>query len=113
MSAMYAKRCAALVFLVVIVGLVNATENYMDYGEMAEKTPVKNINELYELLLQRNAWDNAGFGGIPLEHLMIRKSQRSPSLRLRFGRSGPHVSARALPRPVGAAAAAAGYEDNN
>lgn len=29
---MYAKRCAAFVLLVVIVGLVNATENYMDYG---------------------------------------------------------------------------------
>ncbi|EFN66516.1 Short neuropeptide F [Camponotus japonicus] len=111
MSAMYAKRCAALVLLVVTVGLVNATENYMDYGEeMAEKTPAENIHELYRLLLQRNTLDNAGFGGIPLEHLMIRKSQRSPSLRLRFGRSGPHVSARALPRPMGAVA---GYDDNN
>lgn len=29
---MYAKRCAAFILLVVIVGLVNATENYMDYG---------------------------------------------------------------------------------
>ncbi|XP_011881192.1 PREDICTED: uncharacterized protein LOC105569378 [Vollenhovia emeryi] len=110
---MYAKRCAAFVLLVVIVGLVNATENYMDYGEeMAEKVPAENIHELYRLLLlQRNALDN-GFGGIPLEHLMIRKSQRSPSLRLRFGRSGPHVSAGALPRPL-AAASAAGYDDNN
>ncbi|EZA53407.1 hypothetical protein X777_06488 [Ooceraea biroi] len=59
--------------------------------EMAEKSPAENIHELYRLLLQRNALENA-LGGIPLEHLMIRKSQRSPSLRLRFGRSGPHVS---------------------
>lgn len=29
---MYAKRCAAFILLVVIVGLVSATENYMDYG---------------------------------------------------------------------------------
>ncbi|XP_024881222.1 short neuropeptide F-like [Temnothorax curvispinosus] len=109
---MYAKRCAAFILLVVIAGLVNATENYMDYGEeMAEKVPAENIHELYRLLLQRNEIDN-GFGGIPLEHLMIRKSQRSPSLRLRFGRSGPHLSAGALPRPL-TAAAAAGYEDNN
>ncbi|KAH0946010.1 hypothetical protein HN011_005250 [Eciton burchellii] len=57
---------------------------------MAERPSVENIRELYRLLLQRNALENAGFGGIPLEHLMIRKSQRSPSLRLRFGRSGPH-----------------------
>ncbi|XP_011634046.1 short neuropeptide F-like [Pogonomyrmex barbatus] len=104
---MYAKRCAAFLLFVVIVGLVDATENYMDYGEeMAEKMPADNIHELYRLLLQRNAYDN-GFGGIPLEHLMIRKSQRSPSLRLRFGRSGPHAGA--LPRPL----AAAGYDDNN
>ncbi|RLU23174.1 hypothetical protein DMN91_005452 [Ooceraea biroi] len=107
---MYAKRCAAFILLV-IAGLVSATENYMDYGEeMAEKSPAENIHELYRLLLQRNALENA-LGGIPLEHLMIRKSQRSPSLRLRFGRSGPHVSAGGLPRPLGAATAA-GYDNN-
>ncbi|KAG5320437.1 SNPF protein, partial [Pseudoatta argentina] len=90
---MYAKYCAAFILVVVILGLVDATENYMDYGEeMAEKAPAENIHELYKLLLQRNALDNVGFGGIPLEHLMIRKSQRSPSLRLRFGRSGQHIS---------------------
>ncbi|XP_012064428.1 PREDICTED: uncharacterized protein LOC105627758 [Atta cephalotes] len=110
---MYAKYYAAFILVVVIVGLVDATENYMDYGEeMAEKAPAENIHELYKLLLQRNALDNVGFGGIPLEHLMIRKSQRSPSLRLRFGRSGQHISAGALPRPLGAATAA-GYDDNN
>lgn len=55
--------------------------------EISEKSPAENIRELYSLLMQRKAFDNVGYGDIPLEHLMIRKSQRSPSLRLRFGRS--------------------------
>lgn len=54
--------------------------------------PIENIHELYRLLLQHNALENIGLGETPLEHLMIRKSQRSPSLRLRFGRSNPHLS---------------------
>ena len=54
--------------------------------------PIENIHELYRLLLQHNALENIGLGEPPLEHLMIRKSQRSPSLRLRFGRSNPHLS---------------------
>lgn len=85
----------------------------MDYGGMSddgEKTAAENINELYRLLLQRNALENAAFG-VPLEHLMIRKSQRSPSLRLRFGRSDPHLSMGVLTRPMGAIAA--GFDDNN
>lgn len=36
---MYAKRCAAFILLVVIVGLVNATENYMDYGGKLLSSP--------------------------------------------------------------------------
>lgn len=60
--------------------------------EVAEKTPVENIHELYRILMQRSALENAGLGETPLEHLMIRKSQRSPSLRLRFGRSDPRSS---------------------
>lgn len=59
--------------------------------DMPEKTPGENIQELYRLL-QRTALENAGFAEVPLEHLMIRKSQRSPSLRLRFGRSDPRLS---------------------
>ena len=54
--------------------------------------PIENIHELYRLLLQHNALENIGLGETPLEHLMIRKSQRSPSLRLRFGRSNPRLS---------------------
>lgn len=42
--------------------------------------------------MQRSALENAGLAETPLEHLMIRKSQRSPSLRLRFGRSDPRSS---------------------
>ena len=55
-----------------------------------ERTSDNLLPELYKLWVQRKM-ENAGFG-IPIEHLMIRKSQRSPSLRLRFGRSSPAVS---------------------
>lgn len=98
----------------VLVGCALATENYMDYGGMSEdgeKSAAENVHELYRLLLQRNALENAAFGGVPLEHLMIRKSQRSPSLRLRFGRSDPRLSMGVLARPMGAVAT--GFEDNN
>lgn len=60
--------------------------------EIADKTPAENIRELYRLLMQRATLENAGYGEVPLEHLMIRKSQRSPSLRLRFGRADPHLT---------------------
>lgn len=60
--------------------------------EIPEKMPIENIQELYRLLMQRNALENTRLGETPFEHLMIRKSQRSPSLRLRFGRSDPHLS---------------------
>lgn len=43
--------------------------------------------ELYELLLQRDLIDAAGNPMIdPNQHRLVRKNQRSPSLRLRFGR---------------------------
>ncbi|NP_001291511.1 uncharacterized LOC105194759 isoform X1 [Solenopsis invicta] len=112
---MYAKRCAAFVLfvvIVVIVGLVDATENYVDYGEeMAEKAPAENIHELYRLLLQRNTLDN-GFGDIPPQQLILRKSLRSALAagHLRYGRSGSQFSARALSRPL---AVAGRYDDNN
>jgi hypothetical protein len=40
-----------------------------------------NIRDLWEMLLQKDALEDK-FGG----HQMVRKSSRSPSLRLRFGR---------------------------
>ena len=58
--------------------------------EAVQKESENILPELYRLWVQRKALENAGYG-IPLEHLMIRKSQRSPSLRLRFGRSGPAI----------------------
>ncbi|XP_031773012.1 short neuropeptide F-like isoform X1 [Apis florea] len=89
--------------LFIIVGFVVGTENYIDYSdEIPEKMPIENIHELYRLLVQRNALENARLGETPLEHLMIRKSQRSPSLRLRFGRSDPHLSIGILPKPMNA-----------
>lgn len=99
--------------LLIVIGVAYAAENYMDYAdESSDKSPAENIHELYRLILQRHALENGGFPGIPLEHLMIRKSQRSPSLRLRFGRSGPpHVSAGLLSKPM--AAVATGFEENN
>ncbi|KAI4500811.1 hypothetical protein M0802_004022 [Mischocyttarus mexicanus] len=109
---MRAEFCLRTSILLIIFGIVCAVENYVDYAdESPDKSPTENIHELYRLILQRNAMENGGgFGGIPLEHLMIRKSQRSPSLRLRFGRSGPpHVSTGLLSKPI----AAVGYEDNN
>ncbi|KOC58950.1 hypothetical protein WH47_00962 [Habropoda laboriosa] len=85
------------IMLFFIIGFAFGAENYRDYEDgIQEKTPVENIQELYRLLMQRNALENAGYGEIPFEHLMIRKSQRSPSLRLRFGRSDPHLSVSTL-----------------
>ncbi|XP_043581477.1 short neuropeptide F [Bombus pyrosoma] len=95
------KFYAKSLLLFIIVGLVVGAENYIDYeDEVAEKTPVENIHELYRILMQRSALENAGLGETPLEHLMIRKSQRSPSLRLRFGRSDPRSSVGILPKPI-------------
>ncbi|XP_014613358.1 short neuropeptide F-like [Polistes fuscatus] len=110
---MRAEFCLRTSTLLLIFGIVCAVENYMDYAdESPDKSPTENIHQLYRLILQRNAMENGGFGEIPLEHLMIRKSQRSPSLRLRFGRSGsPHVSTGLLSKPM--AAVATGFEDNN
>jgi hypothetical protein len=48
---------------------------------------VSDAKDLYELLLQRDLIDSMGNSLIdPNQHRMVRKNQRSPSLRLRFGR---------------------------
>ncbi|KAK9298551.1 hypothetical protein QLX08_008145 [Tetragonisca angustula] len=94
------KFYAKSILVFIIVGFVIGAEDYTDYGdEVPDKMPIENIHELYRLLLQHNALENIGLGEPPLEHLMIRKSQRSPSLRLRFGRSNPHLSL-GIPRPA-------------
>ncbi|XP_076296609.1 short neuropeptide F [Lasioglossum baleicum] len=96
-SQLYAKS----ILLFAVMGFVLAAENYVDYAdEIADKPPAENIRELYRLLMQRNAYENAGLGDIPFEHLMIRKSQRSPSLRLRFGRSDSRLPIAALSKAM-------------
>lgn len=51
------------------------------------KCCVSDAKDLYELLLQRDLIDSMGNSLIdPNQHRMVRKNQRSPSLRLRFGR---------------------------
>ncbi|XP_076239263.1 short neuropeptide F [Calliopsis andreniformis] len=101
---MSAKSYIKFILLLTVIVVVAGTENYLDYGdEVPEKSPAQNIRELYRLLLERSALDNRGFGEVPLEHLMIRKSQRSPSLRLRFGRSDPRLSVGGLSRSMNGA----------
>ncbi|KAK0181901.1 hypothetical protein PV327_000085 [Microctonus hyperodae] len=116
LSIMMRNYTCAIVFFL-ILGVAVGTEHYMDYGggnkiknievnliypvavaykyhcqENADRD-LENLREFYRLLLRRNSFDNNVGSpmpmGSPYEHLMIRKSQRSPSLRLRFGRSGP------------------------
>lgn len=92
------KFYAKSILVFIVVGFVIGAEDYIDYGDEAlDKMPIENIHKLYRLLLQHN--ENYGLGETPLEHLMIRKSQRSPSLRLRFGRSNPHLPI-GIPRPT-------------
>lgn len=55
---------------------------------------IENLREFYRYLLRRNSLEGLRSSmsvDSPYEHLMIRKSQRSPSLRLRFGRSDPMI----------------------
>ncbi|EFN85447.1 short neuropeptide F [Harpegnathos saltator] len=106
---MDARRITGLLAFAVIVGLASGVENYMDYSDEPTDKTMDWINELYRLLMQRRAPED-NFFGTPLEHIMTRKSQRSPSLRLRFGRSGPHTLG-ILPRPMGGPEA--GYDDKN
>ncbi|KAL4132510.1 hypothetical protein QTP88_009648 [Uroleucon formosanum] len=73
------KSVAAVVCTFLLVStLISAAPSYMDY---------ENAKDLYELLLQRDLMDSMGNSLIdPNQHRMVRKNQRSPSLRLRFGR---------------------------
>ncbi|XP_034942566.1 short neuropeptide F [Chelonus insularis] len=83
------------IVFVLLVGVAVGSENYADYGEENVGRNLENLREIYSLLLRRNSYDNNIRSPLaldtPLEHLMIRKSQRSPSLRLRFGRSDPSM----------------------
>ncbi|XP_003699223.1 short neuropeptide F [Megachile rotundata] len=109
---MLSASCMKAIFIFAMIGFVFGVESYMDYGdEISDKTPAENIHELYRLLLQRAGLENPGYNEAPFEHLMIRKSQRSPSLRLRFGRSDPHLAMRLLSRQMSAIAPPR-FEDN-
>ncbi|XP_018908146.1 short neuropeptide F isoform X2 [Bemisia tabaci] len=70
----------SVVFCIVLLleDLVNATPYYSDYD----------ARDLYELLMQKEALNE-----LAENHRMARKSARTPSLRLRFGRrSDPNMS---------------------
>ncbi|XP_043273798.1 short neuropeptide F [Venturia canescens] len=95
------NRNSSLLMLLLIIGIVVASESYLDYGDEATDRNLENLREFYKVLLRRNSVENMPpMVGSPYEHLMIRKSQRSPSLRLRFGRSGPAMTSGILTRPV-------------
>ncbi|XP_050060635.1 short neuropeptide F [Aphis gossypii] len=84
------KSIAAVVCTLLLVStIVSAAPSYMDY---------ENAKDLYEILLQRDLIDSMGNSLIdPNQHRMVRKNQRSPSLRLRFGRrSDPALYQNAL-----------------
>ncbi|XP_069674772.1 short neuropeptide F [Periplaneta americana] len=71
-----AKCCTvALCLLIVAAEFVTSAPSYSDY---------ESARDLYELLLQKEALENRlqqqG------QHEIVRKANRSPSLRLRFGR---------------------------
>ncbi|KAJ9582741.1 hypothetical protein L9F63_022923, partial [Diploptera punctata] len=65
----------ALCLLIVASEFVSSAPSYSDY---------ESIRDLYELLLQKEALDSRmQQQGV---HEIVRKANRSPSLRLRFGR---------------------------
>ncbi|XP_044742928.1 short neuropeptide F-like [Chrysoperla carnea] len=70
--------CIALCVLIIATEITTTAPTYADY---------ENFRDLYELLMQKEAIeDRLG------KHQIVRKSNRSPSLRLRFGRrSDPSI----------------------
>ncbi|EEZ97763.1 short neuropeptide F [Tribolium castaneum] len=68
--------CAVTCIMIVVATVTSAAPSYADYDN--------NIRDLWEILLQKEAMDDKFAPGGP--HQMVRKSGRSPSLRLRFGR---------------------------
>ncbi|XP_011496323.1 PREDICTED: uncharacterized protein LOC105360971 [Ceratosolen solmsi marchali] len=84
-----AKLCTWMIVFF-IVGATATVENYMDYGNDASgNDKTANLRELYRFLVQRSADEPEGFPDLASEHLQPRAVERSPSLRLRFGRSYP------------------------
>ncbi|XP_063216803.1 short neuropeptide F [Bacillus rossius redtenbacheri] len=74
------KSCCTLLLLMLLVTHMSASPPSYDY---------ENMRDLYELLLQKEALE-----GRLGQHQVVRKANRSPSLRLRFGRrSDPELAA--------------------
>uniref|UniRef100_A0A0C9RLS8 sNPF protein n=1 Tax=Fopius arisanus TaxID=64838 RepID=A0A0C9RLS8_9HYME len=113
----YGVTAIALFF---VFGVAVSRENYMDYtADENVDRDLEDLREFYRFLVRHNSMDNSYPGGvnmagssldIPYEHLMIRKSQRSPSLRLRFGRSGPAIPPEGLMSRLGSSSS--GTEEN-
>ncbi|XP_044262284.1 short neuropeptide F-like [Tribolium madens] len=69
--------CAVTCIMIVVATVTSAAPSYADYDN--------SIRDLWEILLQKEAMDDKlGGGGGGFQ--MVRKSGRSPSLRLRFGK---------------------------
>ncbi|XP_049797792.1 short neuropeptide F [Schistocerca nitens] len=68
--------CKVALVLLLVAALTASAPSYPDYD---------NVRDLYELLLQREA-EGARLAAAADDHQLVRKSNRSPSLRLRFGR---------------------------
>ncbi|XP_071051690.1 short neuropeptide F [Onthophagus taurus] len=88
--------CIALCVMLVVTEVVVAAPSYADYES--------SIRDLYELLMQKEALEDR-LGA----HQVSRKSNRSPSLRLRFGRRSDPAF---LASPYVLAQEAAEREDN-
>jgi len=71
--------CVTLCLLIIVAEIATAAPSYADYEN--------SIRDLYDLLMQKEALEEQ-LGA----HHVSRKSNRSPSLRLRFGRrSDPNM----------------------
>lgn len=80
------KRCVAAMFLIVVIASDVHTAEYADYEGVSSDSEGRGSRDVYDAVQQSDDFNAAKLWDIPTQHLMVRKSQRSPSLRLRFGR---------------------------
>ncbi|XP_050422565.1 short neuropeptide F [Adelges cooleyi] len=84
-------KSVTILSLLLISAVVSSAPTYSDY---------ENARELYDLLMQRELLESVAnplLEAAAAQHRMVRKNQRSPSLRLRFGRrSDPALYQNAL-----------------
>ncbi|KAJ3640851.1 hypothetical protein Zmor_027387 [Zophobas morio] len=66
--------CAVTCIMIMAATVTSAAPSYADYDN--------NIRDLLDIFLQKEALEDK-YGPV---HQLVRKSSRSPSLRLRFGR---------------------------